>query len=223
MCLCLCVCLCVCLGVCLCVCVSLEDMLFTQTLYLFIHASWKNHAPHLNLCRTQFPYPTTLLSCFALPTRMRQRLLSTFHFEFLNSIFFFCCPQTGFYFLFARRRSHRKICRNNNSPTDSEKQTAVASKDKGTFFDKVLALSNTNNVSQDLTRCVFSVCETNNMNPNATNKTCTGPKWLRTQEPEDEHETAKSAPRSTPSLPAKAANDALSNWQLRRSLQVYNP
>ena len=47
------------------------------------------------------------------------------------------------------------------------------------------------------------------MNSNATNKTHTGPKQVRTQEPEDEHETLKSPPRSTPSLPAKAAKDAL--------------
>ena len=32
------------------------------------------------------------------------------------------------------------------------------------------------------------------MNPNATNKTCTGPKWVRTQQPEDEEETPKSPP-----------------------------
>ena len=41
----------------------------------------------------------------------------------------------------------------NNSPTDSEKQTAVASKNKGTFFDQAFALSNTNNVSQDPAHC----------------------------------------------------------------------
>ena len=47
------------------------------------------------------------------------------------------------------------------------------------------------------------------MNPNATNKTRTGPKRVCTQEPEDEQETPKSPPRSTPSSPAKAAKDAL--------------
>ena len=56
---------------------------------------------------------------------------------------------------------------------------------------------------------MFSVCETDNMNSNATNKTRTGPKRGRTQEPEDEQETPKSPPRSTPSSPAKAAKDAL--------------
>ena len=40
-----------------------------------------------------------------------------------------------------------------NSPTDSEKQTAVASKDKRIFFDKAFTLSKTNNVSQDPARC----------------------------------------------------------------------
>ena len=47
------------------------------------------------------------------------------------------------------------------------------------------------------------------MNSNATNKTCTGPKQVRTQEPEDEQETLKSPHRSTPSSPTKAAKDAL--------------
>ena len=56
---------------------------------------------------------------------------------------------------------------------------------------------------------MFSVCETDNMNSNATNKTHTGPKRVCTQEPEDEQETPMSPPRSTPSSPAKAAKDAL--------------
>ena len=47
------------------------------------------------------------------------------------------------------------------------------------------------------------------MNSNATNKTRTGPKWVRTQEPEDEQETQKTPPSSTPSSPTKAAKDAL--------------
>ena len=50
-----------------------------------------------------------------------------------------------------------------NSPTDLEMQTAVASKDKGSFFDKAFTLSNTYNVSQTPTCCVrvsvsVSVC-----------------------------------------------------------------
>ena len=47
------------------------------------------------------------------------------------------------------------------------------------------------------------------MNSNATNKTRDGPKQVFTQEPEDEQETPKIPPRSTPSLPMKAAKDAL--------------
>ena len=47
------------------------------------------------------------------------------------------------------------------------------------------------------------------MNSNPTNKTCTGPKRVHTQEPEDEQETQKTPPCSTPSLPTKAAKDAL--------------
>ena len=47
------------------------------------------------------------------------------------------------------------------------------------------------------------------MNSNATNKKCTGPKRVRTQEPEAEPETPTTPPRSTPSSPTKAAKDAL--------------
>ena len=47
------------------------------------------------------------------------------------------------------------------------------------------------------------------MNSNATNKTRTGPKRVRTQEPEEEQETQKSPPSSTPSSPTKADKDAL--------------
>ena len=47
------------------------------------------------------------------------------------------------------------------------------------------------------------------MNFNATNKTRTGPKRVRTQEPEDEQETQKTPPCSTPSSPTKAAKDDL--------------
>ena len=47
------------------------------------------------------------------------------------------------------------------------------------------------------------------MNPNATNKTHTGPKRVRTQQPEDKQETQKTPPSSTPSSPTKAAKDAL--------------
>ena len=47
------------------------------------------------------------------------------------------------------------------------------------------------------------------MNSNATNKTRTGPKRVRTQEPEEEQDTQKSPPSSTPSSPTKAAKNAL--------------
>ena len=59
------------------------------------------------------------------------------------------------------------------------------------------------------------------MNSNATNKTRTGPKRVRTQEPEQEQETQKSPPSSTPSSPTKAAKNAfeLSVASLPTSLQ----
>ena len=55
---------------------------------------------------------------------------------------------------------------------------------------------------------MFSVCDTDNMNSNATNKTRTGPKRVRTQEPDEEQETPKSPPSSTPSSPTKADKNA---------------
>ena len=59
---------------------------------------------------------------------------------------------------------------------------------------------------------MFSVCEPDNMNSNATNKNRTGPKWVRTQDPEDEQQAPKTSPSLTPSSPTKAikaAKDAL--------------
>ena len=56
---------------------------------------------------------------------------------------------------------------------------------------------------------MFSVCEPDNMNSHATNKNCTGPKWVHTQEPEDEQQAPKTPSCSTPSSPMKAAKDAL--------------
>ena len=47
------------------------------------------------------------------------------------------------------------------------------------------------------------------MNSNATNKTCTGPKRVCTQEPEEDQETPTTPLRSTPCSPTKAAKDAL--------------
>ena len=56
---------------------------------------------------------------------------------------------------------------------------------------------------------MFSVCEPDNMNSNATNKNRTGTKRVCTQDPEDEHQALKTSPSSTPSSPTKATKDAL--------------
>ena len=115
----------------------------------------KIHTSHLNLHPTQFPYPTALPHCFALPTCAQQKLLSTFHFKILNSIFFFCHPPRVSIFCLPTDEATAKSVKN-NSPTDSEKQTAIASMDNGIFFFvKAFALSNTYHVSQDPTH--FSV------------------------------------------------------------------
>ena len=55
-------------------------------------------------------------------------------------------PPTAFYFCLPADKANAKSVKN-NSPTDSETQTAIASKDKG-VFDKAFALSNTYNISQ---------------------------------------------------------------------------
>ena len=129
----------------------------------------------------------------------------------LNSTFFFCCPQQVSIFLLPTDEATAKSVKT-NSPTDSEKQTAVASKDKG-FFDKALALSYTYHISQDpyhfgVTH-LFSVCAPDNMKSHATNKNCTGAKQVGTQEPEEEQQAPKTPSCSTPSSPTKAANDTL--------------
>ena len=79
-----CVCVCVCLvcvfSVCLvCVCVfSVCVCIFTRyfnranaSLLFTPHA--KKHASQKNLHPTQFPHPTALSRCFALPTRARKK------------------------------------------------------------------------------------------------------------------------------------------------------
>ena len=82
------------------------------------------------------------------PTNLREtKITFEFYFEFLNSIFFFLSPPTVSIFCLPADEATVKSIKN-NSPTDSEKQTAIASKDKATFFDKAFALSNTNNVSE---------------------------------------------------------------------------
>ena len=43
-----------------------------NTSSLFMHHA-KKHASHKNLHPTQFPYPTALPRCFALPTRTRKK------------------------------------------------------------------------------------------------------------------------------------------------------
>ena len=56
---------------------------------------------------------------------------------------------------------------------------------------------------------MFSVCEPDNMNSNVTKKNRTGPKQVRTQDPEDKHQAPKTSPSLTPSSPTKATKDAL--------------
>ena len=95
--------LCVSLCVCVCVCVHVFlGYVYHAMPYVLLMPHEKIYTSHLNLHPTQFPIPTVLPCCFALPTRTRQKLLSTFYFEFLNSIFFFLSSPTGFHFLFAR-------------------------------------------------------------------------------------------------------------------------
>ena len=56
---------------------------------------------------------------------------------------------------------------------------------------------------------MFSVCDIDKMNSNATNKTPTGPKRVRTQEPEDEQETQKDPTMFYAKFANEAAKDAL--------------
>ena len=72
-------------------------------------------------------------------------------------------------------------------------------------------------------RCVFSVCDIDNMNSNATNKTRTGPIRVRTQEPEEDQVTPMTPTLVLHQVLQRKPQKMLLNWQLRRSLQAYNP
>ena len=72
--------------------------------------------------------------------------------KFLILFSFFCRPTCISIFCLPTDETSAKSIKN-NSPTDSEKQTAVAFKDKGPFFHKAFALSNTNYFRQDTARC----------------------------------------------------------------------
>ena len=86
-------------------------------------------------------YSTTMLFC---PTnQLVTKLLSIFYSEILKSIFFFCRPPpppppppTGFYFCLPADKATAESVKN-NSHTDLEKQTAIASKDKGFSLTKL--------------------------------------------------------------------------------------
>ena len=95
-----------------------------------------------NLRPTQFPNPTVIPRCFALPTHARKKV--TFEFLLRLSVFYFLFSAipTGFltFCLPADKATAKSVTK--YSPTDSEKQTAVDCKDNGLyFFDKAFALS----------------------------------------------------------------------------------
>ena len=99
-CVCVCVCVfsvCVCVCMCVCVCVSSKDTLITTMLASYQCLTTKTRFTLKSTPNTiSLPYRTTALSC---PTNPRtQKLLSTFDFKFLNSIFFFSATPTGFLF-----------------------------------------------------------------------------------------------------------------------------
>ena len=56
-----------------CVCVSLQDTLITPSLVLHSRLTPKKHTSHKNLRPTQFPNPTVIPRCLALPTRTRKK------------------------------------------------------------------------------------------------------------------------------------------------------
>ena len=105
------------------------------------------HATHATLnkitCLTQKSTPNTISLSYSTTMLFRptnpcaKKLPSKFYFEFLYSIFFFLPPPpppppwVSIFCLPADEATAKSV---KNSPTDSEKQTAVASKDKGKFF-----------------------------------------------------------------------------------------
>ena len=80
-------------------------------------------------------YSTTMLFC---PTNLLVTK-TTFDLQLRNSEFYFLFlspPPTGFYFCLPADKATAKSVKN-NSHTDSEKQTAIASKDKGFSLTKL--------------------------------------------------------------------------------------
>ena len=75
-----------------------------------------------------------------------KKFLLTFYSQILHSFFFLLPPPMGFYFCLPADKATVKSVKN-NSPTDLEMQTAVASKGKG-FFDKAYILSTYHDISQ---------------------------------------------------------------------------
>ena len=117
---------------CVCVCIFTRYFNRTNASSLFTpHA--KIHASHKNLHLTQFPYPTALSRCFALPTRTRKRMNFEFLLRFSEFYFLFSATPTGFliFCLPADEATAKSVTK--YSPTDSEKQTAIVCKDNGLF------------------------------------------------------------------------------------------
>ena len=156
---------------------SFGDMIFKQlngtTMGRYANHTTTTHVSHAsqkNPCFTTkstpntiyLSYSTTVLFC---PTNLCATK-TTFDFLLRNSELFFLFSVTPHGFLLSvcpLTKPPRNLSKN-NSPTDSEKQTAIASKDNGIFFlTKPLLcqiptmLVKTPPVSALLT-CMFSVC-----------------------------------------------------------------
>ena len=119
-------------SVCVCVCVQIRYANRINTIRVS-HASRKN--PHFTPKSTpntiSLSYSTTVLFC---PTNPCTKKI-TFSFPLRNSEFYFLFlwpPWVSIFCLPADEATAKSV--KNNSPTDLEKQTAVASKDNGIFF-----------------------------------------------------------------------------------------
>ena len=109
-------------SVCVCVCIQTDGC----------HVNHANHVSHLNLHPTQLLYSTVLLCCFCPTNLLTTKIVFNLLLRNRELYFFFLLPPMGFHFCLPADEDTMKSVKN-NSPTDSEMQTAIASKDKGFF------------------------------------------------------------------------------------------
>ena len=194
-------------------------MLITQTLALY------KTTLHMKIY-SQHNFPILQLYRAVLPNQPEHEKI-TFDFLLRNSEFYFLSSAIPHGFLF----SVCLLTKPQNSPADSEKQTAVVCKDKGIFlWQSLCSVKNLPCSSRPRPfhhcllrsqRCMFSVSDIATGTPTRPTKHVQALNGYV-------QKNLKKNKRPQRPLPAphqvrqRKPQKMLSNWQLRRSLQAYN-